>query len=219
MNLPKTSTRILFVMLFLVLISGGQVLAQTSPTTQQSIQVDKNDETNLETQLYLLVATNQGSDDAKLPASLDLVIRQLHASLPFNNYRLAGTLINRVKNEGRLSLRWQLTASVVATSATLTPTFNDFRLNGVKLMQGAAGQQLVRVDGFSFGTRVPIQTGMQGTPGTLNAQVTPTINYESAGLNTDFSMREGEAVIVGTLNMGTSGDATILVMSVRRSSK
>ncbi|MEO7969727.1 MAG: hypothetical protein ABI698_00380 [bacterium] len=219
MNLLKTSTRILFGILFLVLISGGQVLAQTSATTQQSSQADKNDETNLETQLYLLLATNQGTDDAKLPASLDSVIQQLHASLPFNNYRLAATLINRVKNEGRLSLRWQMTTSVAAPSGTLTPTFNDFRLNGVKLMQAASGQQLVRVDGFAFGTRVPIQTGMQGTPGTLTAQATPAINYESAGLNTDFSMREGEAVIVGTLNMGTSGDATILVMSVRRISK
>lgn len=219
MNLPKTSRRILFGMLFLVLISGGQVLAQTSSTTQQPSQADKNDETNLETQLYLLVATNQGSDDAKMPASLDSVMRQLHASLPFNNYRLAATLINRVKNEGRLSLRWQMTASVAAPSATLTPTFNDFRLNGVKLVPGAAGQQLVRVDGFAFGTRVPIQTGMQGTPGTLNAQAAPAINYESAGLNTDFSMREGEAVIVGTLSTGTSGDATILVMSVRRISR
>lgn len=219
MNLPKTSTRILFVMLFLVLISGGQVLAQTSATTQQSSQADKNDETNLETQLYLLVATNQGTDDAKLPASLDAVTRQLHASMPFNNYRLAATLINRVRNEGRLNLRWQMTTSVAAPSGTLTPTFYEFRFNGVKLLQGASGQQWVRMDGFAFGTRVPIQTGMQGTPGTLNAQATPTITYESAGLNTDFSMREGEAVIVGTLNTGTSGDATILVMSVRRISK
>ena len=219
MNLPKTSTRILLAMLFLVLISGGQVLAQTSSATQQSSQADKNDETNLETQLYLLVGTNQGTDDVKLPASLDSVIRQLRASLPFNNYRLAATLINRVKNEGRLSLRWQMTASVAAPSGTLTPTFNDFRLNGVKLIQSSSGQQLVRVDGFVFGTRVPIQTGMSGTPGTLNAQAAPMINYESAGLNSDFSMREGEAVIVGTLNIGTSGDATILIMLVRRTLK
>jgi hypothetical protein len=219
MNLPKRSTRILFGILFLVLSSGGQLLAQTSATTQQSSQADKNDETNLETQLYLLVATNQGTDDAKIPPSLESVMRQLHASLPFNNYRLAATLINRVRNEGRLSLRWQMTTSVTAPSGTLTPTFNDFRLRGVKLMPGASGQQLVRVDGFAFGTRVPIQTGLQGTPGTLNAQAAPAITYESAELNTDFSMREGEAVIVGTLSTGTSGDAIILVMSARRTMK
>jgi hypothetical protein len=220
MNLPKTYARILFVTLLLVFASSGQVLAQSSATTLPPNQTDKkDDEINLDTQLYLLVATNQGTDDAKMPASLDSVIRQLHASLPFNNYRLAATLINRLKNEGRLSLRWQTTTSVAAPSGTLTPTFNEFRLNGVKLVPSAAGQQLVRVDGFAFGTRVPIQTGIQGTPGTLNAQAGPTINYESAGLNTDLSMREGEAVIVGTLSTGTSGDAIILVMSVRRTMK
>jgi hypothetical protein len=60
------------------------------------------DETNLDTQLYLIVGTNQDVDDAKLPASLDPVVKQLRATLPFKNYRLAATLINRVKNEGRL---------------------------------------------------------------------------------------------------------------------
>jgi hypothetical protein len=32
-------------------------------------------------------------------------------------------------------------------------------------------------------------------------------------------MREGEAVIVGTLNVGPSGDAIILVISARRTMK
>lgn len=219
MNLPKTSTRILFVMLFLVLtVSGGQVLAQAaSDAPQQPSQADKkDDETNLDTQLYLLVATNQQIDDAKMPASLDSVIRQLHASLPFKNYRLTATLINRVRNDGRFSLRWQMMAAAAASNGTLTPSFNEFRVNGVKLVRDASGQQLVRVDGFTFGTRIPIQTGMALVS---NAPAAPIINYESTGLNTDISMREGEPVIVGTLNVGPSGDAIILVMSARRTNK
>jgi hypothetical protein len=92
-------------------------------------------------------------------------------------------------------------------------------VNGVKLVRDASGQQLVRMDGFTFGARVPIQTGMQGTPGPFNAQAVPTINYESTGLNTDISMREGEAVIVGTLNVAPSGDSIILIMAARRTPK
>ena len=34
-------------------------------------QADTPDETNLDTQLYLIVGTNQDVDDAKMPASLD----------------------------------------------------------------------------------------------------------------------------------------------------
>src|SRR6476660_3074103 len=67
---------------------------------------DPADEANLDTQLYLIVGTNQDVDDPKLPASLDNVVKQLRATLPFKNYRLAATLINRVKNQGRLDLSW-----------------------------------------------------------------------------------------------------------------
>jgi hypothetical protein len=101
------------------------------------------------------------------------------------------------------------------SGGTLTPSFNDFRVNGVKLVRDASGQQLVRMDGFSFGSRVPIQTGMTSSANPMPTS-TPIISYESTGLNTDISMREGEPVVVGTLNVGPSGDAIILVMSARR---
>jgi hypothetical protein len=220
MNLPKTSARILFLMLLLMLSGPGrQVLAQASAdASPQTSQADKqDDETNLDTQLYLLVATNQDVDDAKMPASLESVIRRLRASLPFKNYRLTATLLNRVKNDGRLNLRWvggPMMASAAASNGT--PSFNEFRVNTVKLVQDAGGQQLVRMDGFAFGTRIPIQTGPALAS---NGAAVPVINYESTGLNTDISMREGEAVVVGTLNVGPSGDAIILVMSVRKAAK
>src|SRR5829696_8631484 len=77
--------------------ASGSVQAQTTTS---------DDETNLDTQLYLIVGTNQDVDASKLPASLDPVVKQLRAALPFKNYRLAATLINRVKNGGRLDLSW-----------------------------------------------------------------------------------------------------------------
>jgi hypothetical protein len=217
MSLPKTSKGILLVTLFVLFIGGGQVLAQgPSDSPQQSAQADKKDEeTNLDTQLYLLIGTNQEVDDAKLPASLESVIKQLRASLPFKNYRLSTTLINRVRNEGHFNLRWPMIPAG-ANGGTLTPSFNEFHVNGVKLVRDASGQQLIRMDGFTFGARIPIQTGMTSSSTSMS---TATINYESTGLNTDISMREGEPVIVGTLNVGPSGDAIILVMAARRTSK
>src|SRR6187431_1162800 len=79
--------------------------ATTAKAQQQSPQT-LDAEANLDTQLYLIVGTNQDVDDSRLPAALDSVIKQLRASLPFKNYRLAATLVNRVRNEGRLDLRW-----------------------------------------------------------------------------------------------------------------
>ena len=44
----------------------------------------------------------------------------------------------------------------------------------------------------------------------------PVINYESVGLRTDISMREGVPVIAGTLNVGPSGDAIVVVIAAKR---
>ncbi len=179
---------------------------------------DPTDDANLDTQLYLIVGTNQDVDDAKLPASLDPVVKQLRASLPFKNYRLAATLINRVKNEGRLDLSWigGPLAGPTAAASSLTPSFSQFKVRQVKLVRNSENQQIVQMLGFNFGARVPIQT-----PGAIaaNGAVAPTVAYEQTGVSTDISMRESEPVIVGTLNIGPSGDAIILVVSAKRTTK
>jgi len=183
----------------------------------QTVQADtKDDEANLDTQLYLIVATNQDVGETKMPPSLDPVVKQLRATLPFKNYRLAATLINRVKNEGRLDLSWIGGPLASAAAPATTPSFSQFKVRQVKLMRDSGGQQLVQMTGFNFGARIPIQTS-----GAIaaNGAVAPSFNYEQTGLATDISMRESEPVIVGTLNVGPSGDAIILVVSAKRTLK
>ncbi len=216
MTARKALATILFSIFVTLSIGGQQVLAQAgaSGASQEAKVVD---ETDLDTQLYLLVATNQEIDDAKIPAGLDQVIKQLRSSLPFKNYKVMTTLVNRVKNEGRLSLKWiggPLPASAAASPNT--PSFNEFKVNSVKFVTDASGRQLVKMDGFVFGSRIPIVTG---TAIASNGPAAPIINYEQTGLNTDISIREGEPVVVGTLNVGPSGDAIILVMSAKRANK
>ena len=179
---------------------------------------DPTDDANLDTQLYLIVGTNQDVEDTKLPASLDSVVKQLRATLPFKNYRLAATLINRVKNEGRLDLSWigGPLAAPTGAASTVTPSFSQFKVRQVKLLRNAENQQVVQMLGFNFGARIPIQT-----PGAIaaNGAVAPSVAYENTGVSTDISMRESEPVIVGTLNIGPSGDAIILVVSAKRTTK
>jgi hypothetical protein len=193
-------------LLALFLLSGG--------VTVQSQNTDP-DEPNLDTQLYLIVGTNQDVDDARLPAALDSVVKQLRATLPFKNYRLAATLINRVKNEGRLDLSWigGPIASQSGVASPTTPSFSQFKVRQVKLVRNSENQPVEQMLGFNFGARIPIQT-----PGAIaaNGTVAPTVSYESTGVATDISMRESEPVIVGTLNVGPSGDAIILVVSAKR---
>jgi hypothetical protein len=218
MNLRKNLASIVFPILFLGLAGYSQpVLAQSSAATEVVSQSDKADETNLDTQLYLLLATNQEVDDAKMPAALEPLLKQLRSSLPFKNYKLAATLINRVKTNGRLNLKWVGGPLGMSGGTTVNPSFNEFRINTVRLVTDSAGQPVVTMEGFNFGARIPIQTG---TALASNSPATaPIISYEATGLTTDISMHLGEPVVVGTLNVGPSGDAIILVMTAKRTPK
>jgi hypothetical protein len=204
--------RVLTLILFALFLVGGTVQAQTTQTQT------KEDETNLDTQLFLIVGTNQEVVEAKIPATLEPVIKQLRLTLPFKNYRLAATLINRVKNDGRLNLSWigGPLASNLANSPVTTPSFSQFNVRQVKLVYDAKGTPTVQMAGFNFGARIPIQVS-----GAIaaNGAVAPNFSYENTGLATDISMPEGEPVVVGTLNVGPSGDAIILVVSAKRTGK
>src|SRR5215217_2745118 len=205
--------------LMLLALSAALCLMSASLNVQaQSTTPNTTDETNLDTQLHIILGTNQDVADSKLPSSLEPVIKQLRATLPFKNYRLAATLINRVKNEGRLELSWigGTFASAAGATSPVTPSFSQFRVRQVKLVPTADGAQRVEMAGFYFGARIPIQTS-----GAIaaNGAVAPSFNYENTGVSTDISMRESEPVVVGTLNVGPSGDAIILVVSAKRTPK
>jgi hypothetical protein len=218
-----TVLKILAVAVFAAMLCAGvsnrQVLAQSADQTGQAGGAANKvlDQVDLDTQLYLIVATNQEIADTKMPPALEPVIKQLRSTLPFKNYRVSATLLNRVKNDGRLNLKWiggPLLGSETADGKS--PSFNDFKVNNISLMRNSEGVSIVRLEGFGFGARIPIQTY---TAVAANAPAMPVLNYESTGLQTDISMREGEPVIVGTLNVGPSGEAIILVMSAKRSMK
>ena len=194
----------------------AQSTTTATPQTETRTETKQEDETNVETQLFLIVGSNQEVGDSKLPPSLDQVMKQMRATLPFKNYRLVSTLINRVKNEGRLQLNWvggPLTS--VSSTPSTTPSFSHFNIRQVRLVRSDEGQPLIQMAGFNFGARVPIQVGAVATAG----ETKPITNYEQTGLATDISMREGDPVIVGTVNVGPSGDAIILVVSAKRAQK
>ena len=218
--IPTKLDRVIFGALLCLMIGSAQLTTaqETAQTPRASADARDDDETNLDTQLYLVLATNQPTANARVPALLDPVVRQLQATLPFKNYGLAATLLNRVKNGGRLSVRWiggPLAAP--ASSSSSTPSFNDFTIDAVQLGTASDGSRIVRLKGFNFGSRVPVQTGATvASTGTFSV---PVISYEPTGLHTDISLNEGEPVVVGTLNVGPSGDVLVVVISVKRSPK
>ena len=215
MKVQKILAATVVALLVALFMASSSSIARAQSTNEQA-DTKQEDETNLDTQLYLIVGTNQPVIDDKLPSSLDAVIKQMRATLPFKNYRLAATLINRVKNEGRLELSFIGGPMASAgASSQYTPSFSQFKIRQVRLARNAAGESVVQMVGFNFGTRVPIQVGQVAVAGGMP----PPMNYEPTGLSTDISVREGEPVVVGTLNIGTSGDAIILVVGAKRTNR
>ncbi len=82
MSLRKSLARILFTIMFLgwavycqpTVAQSPVASAQSSSASAPDIQNEKEDETNLDTQLYLVVASNQDVEDAKIPAALEPLI-------------------------------------------------------------------------------------------------------------------------------------------------
>jgi len=190
---------------------------QPAPGANQTRQAQRDDDTNLDTQLYLILATNRDVEDGKMPAALEPIIKRLRESLPFKHYTLAGTFLNRVKNFGHLDVSWVGGPFMNASAVVLgSPSFNEFGAV-VTLGTDSDGEPIVRMKEFRFGAKVPIVMARAGTPTNAStAQETLPIVYETVGLHTDLSMREGAPVIAGTLHVGPSGDAIVVAISARR---
>ena len=169
---------------------------------------------NHEVQLHLLVTSAAQEDGPAVPRALEGVVRQLRASLPPSEYRLAATFINRVKDGGQLEVKSAGGAPFShATANSMTPTFFQFLLSDVKLDEE---QGVVNIRGFRLGLKVPVQTGAVGGGGDKSAPSYPVIQYEDTGITTQLSVREGEPTLVGTLSTRRPGQLFVLVITVRR---
>ena len=188
--------------IFCALIFGAVVAASPSTFAQDSNQparasAQREDDVNLDTQLYLILATNRDVEDGRMPSTLEPVMKRLHDSLPFKHYTLSGTFLNRVRNTGRLDVSWVGGPFLVPASATTNnPSFSQFTA-GVKLSTDESGREVVRMNEFRFGARVPIVTSQPSVTNASTGTPFPVINYEPIGLRTDISMREDLPVIAG----------------------
>jgi len=211
--------RVMFLVLLCAAVAIGSAQLAAAQTSDQPARpgVSRDDDTNLDTQLYLIYATNREVADGKLPIALESPMKRLRETLTFKHFNLAASFLNRVKNHGRLDVSWVGGPFLTSVnSATGNPSFNQF--TALVTLVDESNRGLVRMTDFRFGSRVPIVTSQTtATAASTGTTSFPVINYESIGLRTDISMREGEPVVAGTLNVGPSGDAIIVVIAARRS--
>jgi hypothetical protein len=199
------------------LLSPAAFGQDTNQSSRAPAKAQREDETNLDTQLYLILATNRDTEEGRMPDALQPVLARLREALSFKHYSLAASFLNRVKHDGWLEMSWVGGPLLAPSSSPLgNPSFNQFTAK-VQVVTDESGRRLIRMNEFRFGSRVPIITAQAGP---INASTSsgaiPVINYQALGLRTDISMSEGPPVIAGTLNVGPTGDAIIVVISARR---
>ncbi len=215
-TLKRRGTAFLLALFCWLVLSNFNNASAQDKTTAAATEVSTNAksvEVNHEVQLYLLVASNKSGAGSDLPQALGGLIRQLKPTLPFTNYRLMTTFIDRVRDKGNLNVKGIVGTSIFAASTSAAPTFYQFSLLNIKLTTDASGEQFVQIPRFEFGQRVPVQTSAARNESGASF---PVINYEQIGITTEVSLREATPTIIGIMPTGQPDELFVLIASVKR---
>ncbi|HEU4597092.1 MAG TPA: hypothetical protein VFS10_18315 [Pyrinomonadaceae bacterium] len=114
----------------------------------------RRDDTNHDVHLYMLVGTNDGAAQrGALTQFLEGVSRRLRSSLPFAGYRLALTLIYRVRDGGSLEVR-----GISGAPLTGIPAGDAEKLDLLRVQDSEAeGRQDFRGPALRRGARLPLR--------------------------------------------------------------
>ncbi|HWS88404.1 MAG TPA: hypothetical protein VN282_15640 [Pyrinomonadaceae bacterium] len=197
------------------LFARADASAQDSDAPRQG--APSRAEVNHEVHIHLLVTAEAADGGARVPQTLDGVVRQLKASLPPSDYRLAATFINRVRDGASFDVRSAGGAGFGQSQppGPFPPAFVQIAVSVVKLIDPASAQSSINLQQFRLSFRLPVQTASVKTA----EGSSPVIQYEDMGLTTQLSVREGEPTLVGTLNTTRPGQLFAVVVTVRRAGR
>lgn len=169
-------------------------------------------EPNFEAILHVVAGTSETGQDQKLPQSLSSVSKQLQNDFGVTNLKLLNTYIGRLANTGSLDYRG-VSSAYAQEPASVAPSFLDWKLTGLRIMQNAAGQNVFQFQSFKFGARVPIRVAAFRDESSKSQSV---VNYESIGLTLDrMSVAENSATLVGTLSQPKTDGTLFLILIVK----
>ena len=189
----------------LLLAAGANASAQDEGNSPANAPMQAaRSEVNFEVQLHLLVTAEADATAARVPQSLDGIVRELKSSLPTADYRLAATFINRVRNGASVEAS-NMGSSAPQSVTQGTPAFYQFGLSDVRVSDSPQGEGMVGVRQLRFSVRLPFQNANGGP-----------VQFQDTGLSTQVSVREGEPALVGTLNTTRPGQFFVLVITIKR---
>ncbi|MBI4855074.1 MAG: hypothetical protein HY819_25005 [Acidobacteria bacterium] len=162
---------------------------------------------NLEVQLHIIAASRGGKEKGQVPENLKDIVTELQKNINYGNYRYVTSILNRVQDGNTLESSGS-TDPFFPMPDLIGKTGYSYLLRNIKLGMDVSGNEVVQINSLSFGVRAPV--AIVKKDGTISS------DYKDATINTSLSLREGEKVVVGTANIGSSDDALILVISVKK---
>jgi len=164
--------------------------------------------------LQIIIGSNEAGKSADLGRDLTNVSRQLRSAFPFSGYRLAGTFMGRISNNG--NYEYKSVSNIFGQEAepkTMVPTFLEWNVTNLRNGQTAKGETGFQAQFLKFGARVPVATsGVKEETG----KMVSTVSYESIGLNLSrVGLTENLPTLIGTLNLPGADGTAFLVMTIR----
>src|SRR5260370_397896 len=186
-----------------VILSGPKDAVASFEEIAKQLDVAKK---NVETTVYMIVASAQSGNAAPLPPELDPVVKQLKSLFSYKGFKLLDSFVLRSRDGQAAD-----TSGFVSAQEGADKIVYNLRYQRMGEQPAEAGH-LIRFDGLKFGLRVPVSK----VPAGFQSGVAPQISYVEAGISTDVDVPEGKKVVVGKTSAVEGPDsALILVISAK----
>lgn len=174
---------------------SGVVLGQTAS------------EPSYEVSMHLLMGSNDSGSKSDLPSSLNAVSQQLKSKVGYSSFRLAGTIIGRMVNQG--SFEYKSTSNLFGQN----PTFRSFLEITIRDLRPGNSAGVLKFDALRFGARVPMINGYKKDE---SGRDQPIVQYEQIGLTSSkLVISESVPTLVGTLDVPNGTEMIFILMTVK----
>ena len=186
-----------------LVLSGPKEAVNSFEEIIKQLDVPPPVKKNIETTVYMLVAT-QGNSGGAVPAQLDPVITQLKSVFSYKGFRLLDSFVLRSRDGEHGDTSGFVPPLPDTNVSPANKIIYQFKYIRVRI-DGSDTSRLVRFDGLNFGIKVPVSSGPKGE-----------FHYVEAGISTDIDVPEGKKVVVGKTSAVEGADsALILVISAK----
>ncbi|MEQ1606925.1 MAG: hypothetical protein ABL999_18835 [Pyrinomonadaceae bacterium] len=155
-----------------------------------------------------------GSDDASapkgsLPGNLSAISQQIKSKVGYSNFRLVGTIIGRIANQG--GFEYKSFSDLFGQD----PKFRSFlELTVAGLKADLAGKEpSLDIQMLKFGAKVPVVVGFRRDEAGKDQ---PSVSYEQIGLTLSrLGISENVPTLVGTLDVPNGPEMIFLIVTVK----